>query len=208
MLNNRIYIEDFLKKGKWTRKSRIEYTELILSNENYFKAYNGDELDNYDFLRPLLKLMQKNSLTSKYISKKLNVCRFTYYSIKDNKRKLKRKEKDILFNMTLESEFDLTALNFYKERARTIDSDIKAVNRKLHLLYQNILNLKHTINNYNSIGIDVKSFNVKLTEENRNRMVLEDSMNELTKELRNINEIQHYYKSKIDRMNEKGIWIY
>jgi hypothetical protein len=208
MPNNRIYIEDFLKKGKWTRKSRIEYTELILSNENYFRTYTGDELESDKFVRSLLKHLQCNNLTSKYIAKKLNVCRFTYYSIKDNKRKLKRKEKDILFNMTLESEFDLVALYFYKERARTIDSDIKAVNRKLHLLYQNLLNLQLTINKYKSIGIDVKSYDAMLTNENRNRKVLEQSINRLTKELENINEIQHYYKSKIDRMNEKGIWVY
>ncbi len=115
-----IFIDEYLVHGKWTRKKREEYTDLLLSNESNLKPYFGDELDDSYFVYLLLNKLQVNGLTSKFIAKKLGFGRFTFYSVKNYQRKLKSREKYLLYNIAIESEFNEICFRVYSEKLKSL----------------------------------------------------------------------------------------
>ncbi len=140
-----IFIDEYLVHGKWTRKKREEYTDLLLSNVSNLKPYYGDELDDSYFVYLLLNKMQVNSLTSNFTAKKLGFARFTFYSVKNIQRKLKSREKYLLYNIALESEFNEICFRVYSEKLKALNKDLKFVAERLKITTEQINTYKRQL---------------------------------------------------------------
>jgi hypothetical protein len=181
-----IFIDEYLVHGKWTRKKREEYTDLLLSNVSNLKPYFGDELDDSYFVYLLLNKMQENGLTSKFIAKKLGFARFTFYSVKNYQRKLKSREKYLLFNIALESEFNEICYRVYSEKLKALDKDLKFVVERLKITIEQIRLSRKAIDSYNQYGKDASFFvkeNMKLVQKYIDLINYESKLNDKIVEL-------------------------
>ncbi len=183
-----IFIDEYLVHGKWTRKKREEYTDLLLSNVSNLKPYFRDELDDSYFVYLLLNKMQVNSLTSKFIAKKLGFARFTFYSVKNNQRKLKSREKFLLYNIALESEFNEIFFRVYSEKLKSLNKDLKFVVERIKITIEQIKLSQKAIDSYNQYGKDASFFvkeNMKLVQQYNDLKNYESKLNQKIDELNN-----------------------
>jgi hypothetical protein len=181
-----IFIDEYLVHGKWTRKKREEYTDLLLSNERNLKPYKGDELDDSYFVYLLLNKMQENGLTSKFIAKKLGFARFTFYSVKNNQRKLKSREKYLLFNIALEIEFNEICFRVYSEKLKALDKELKFVVERLKITSKQLEYSQKAIESYKHFGTDASFLikeNMKLVQQYNDLISTESKLNDKIVEL-------------------------